>query len=144
MNQRTAGIAGIAAVSLAAIGLLAPPAAAGPVVNLAPGVECGDAFLECNNDTNQTYRIDWTATCVYTEAVIDPITVPEQTWIAPHELIRLKEGINSAYCPPETSGQPDTVGQLDPGSVASAQYIRAVVDSSHPPAPPWPESASAI
>jgi|GEM_PF-4997911 len=139
MNQRTAGIAGIAAVSLAAIGLLAPAAAASPV-NLAPGVQCDT--IRCQNNTNQTYRIDWTAACVYAETNIDPIAVPEHTWIAPHETIDLVEGINNAYCPPQSSDHGPSIGELDPGSVASAQFIGAAVDSSRPPPPPSPWSGT--
>jgi hypothetical protein len=136
MNQRTAGIAGIAAAGLAAIVLLAPTAAASPAVTLAPGVECGDPVLQCRNDTDQTYRIDWTATCIYAYASVGPITVPEQTWIAPHERITLSEGPNDAFCPLEDASSLDNPGLGDYGGVGSAQYIRAVVDSSHTPAPP--------
>ncbi len=144
MNHRTAGIASIAATSFATIGLLALAAAAGPAPGtLAPGVQCGSPFLECSNDTNQTYRIDWVATCAYNEALVDPITVPEHTWIAPHERIALMVGVNNAYCPPEISGREPTVGQFDPGGLTWAQYQDAVVDNSHPPAPAWPLSGSA-
>lgn len=144
MNQRTAGIAGIAAVSLAAIGLLAPAAGASPAPgNLAPGLQCSPS-LRCENDANQTYRIDWIGTCGYGLSSAGPVTVPEHTWIAPHETIDLVEGINNAYCPVEPANYPNT-GQSDPGSIIAGQYQGAAVDSSHPPAPaaPWSGSASA-
>ncbi len=143
MNQQTANIVGIAAVSLAAIGLLAPAATASPAPgNLAPGLQCGPG-PECQNNTNQTYRIDWTGTCTYSQAIVDPITVPEHTWIAPHEQIALSVGINDAYCPPETSSQESNFGAEDDGGIASAQFQGAVVDNSHPPAPGLPTTGSA-
>jgi len=131
MNQRVANIFGIAALILAAIGLLAPTAAANPPpVSLAPGVQC--TGLICRNDNNQTYRIDWIATCAYPDAVTIP--VPAQTWIGSHE----QTFQDVANCPLEWgSGQPAT------GGVASAQYIRAVPDSSQPPAPAFPPTGSA-
>lgn len=100
-------------------------------------------MLRCQNNTNQTYRIDWTGTCTYSQAIVGPITVPEHTWIAPHETIFLMEGTNNAYCPPEASGQSSNFGAEDDGGISSAQYHDAVADNSHPPAPPWPPTGSA-
>lgn len=132
MNQRTAGIAGIAVLGVAAIGLLAPAAVADPgTVTLAPGVEC--TGLVCRNDTDRTYRIDWTATCAYPDGLTT--TVPAQTWIAPHEQIFQ----DVANCPLLQGPRHPEVSS----GVASAQYLRAVPDNSHPPAPPFPPTGSA-
>lgn len=142
MNQRTAGIAGITVAGLAAIGLLAPSAAAAPPpANLAPGLQCDSSTLRCSNNSDQSYRIDWIGTCIYSQAVVAPITVPEHTWIAPHETITLVEGVNNAYCPIEIADQPNP-DTADPGGVAGAQFQDAVADSSHAPPPPAPWSGS--
>ncbi|MQY18114.1 hypothetical protein [Nocardia macrotermitis] len=139
MSQRIVGVVGIAVVGVAAVGVLAPVAVADAGDVLAPGVECGAIALQCRNDTGQTYRIDWTATCAYVNSGVPAIEVPEQTWIGPHSLIELGVGVNDAYCPPQTWSTPDNLNQVDNGGVNGARYSRAVVDSSHTPAPalPW-------
>ncbi len=151
MIQRSAAILGIAAIGVTAMGLLAPRADADPQQwrTVAPGVEC--TWLLCRNDNNQTYRVDWVATCIDPGTSVPTTTIPARTWVGAHEEVSL-----TATCPSEQaqgswaqdppSLMPDGTyaypaprwvpGDFTPGSVTAAQYTRAVPDGSRPPAPP--------
>jgi hypothetical protein len=150
MKKRWVGVLGVSAVSIAAIGLLAPSASAEDQWKvLAPGLGCG--ALICRNDSNHTYRVDWVAHCANVQ--LPDSLVPAHTWVGPHEMVAM----TAVTCPvvhlPGSWVQdaPDRIGRhtyvypsprwveggYQRGVVASGQYNRAVVDNSgHPVSPP--------
>ena len=63
MNQRLAKISGVAALSIAIMGMFIPQAAARQdTTHLAQGVDCH--WLTCTNKTNDDYRVDFDLLCV--------------------------------------------------------------------------------
>jgi hypothetical protein len=84
MNQRLAKALSVAALGIAATGLFLPRAAADSVTHLAPGVDC-EGF-ECTNNTNDTYRIEFDATCLYSGTVLPTRDdIADEARITPHQ-----------------------------------------------------------
>ncbi len=124
MNKRLAKVLGVAAIGIAATGLFIPQAAADSVTHLAPGVDC-DGW-QCTNNTNDEYKIEFDATCVYSGTVALPSMADpdDAALVLPH-----KQQIISPNCTPELNRKRDIVQ----GVPVDVHYKSAQVDNVPPP-----------
>ncbi|QLY28523.1 hypothetical protein [Nocardia huaxiensis] len=137
------GVVPAAAVALA-VGWAAPAYAH----ELAPGVSCEN--FNCNNSTDDMYRVQSTVTCTSVFTYLPYATVPVATWVPAHGSAAIV-----ASCPYENdpghmgnghlgtnhNGQSEWVpgqweqGPSKPGIASSVTYESAVVDNNPPPPP---------
>jgi hypothetical protein len=79
MHKRLTKALGVAALSIVTMGLFIPQAAADRADNLPSGLDC--ERLHCNNNTNDTYEVNYNAFC------IDPDTHKPKGVVENHELV---------------------------------------------------------
>ncbi len=121
MHKRLTTALGVAALSIATMGLFIPQAAADRADNLPAGLDC--ERLHCNNNTNDTYEVNYTAFC------IDPKTYKSKGVHEDHELVS-----------PHENRTMDSSWSCNGGVGVDADYESATV-ANLPPLKPWTGSA---
>jgi hypothetical protein len=86
---------GVATLSIATMGLFLPQAAAQSAPNLAPGLDCEG--LQCTNNSNNTYAVDYDAVCLEPEADKPTSVAQGVDTIPPHQRTHLSKTCMAHY-----------------------------------------------
>ena len=115
----------MATLSIAAMGLFLPRAAAQSAPNLAPGLDCEG--LQCTNNSDNTYIINFDAVCLNPGADEPTSVTKDIDQISPHQQKTLDKN-----CPAHHVGGKHH-DQVVNGDVVDAYYTGATVIPPHRP-----------